>query len=129
MKPTTKLLIFLLILPVLALSGCTAENSAADAIQAYFKALAAKNASELALLSCSEWEAQAKNELESFGAVTVSLETPDCQINGDEGDYTLVSCSGKLIANYGNEILEIDLEDRIYLAANEGGEWRMCGYR
>ena len=114
---------------VAALAGCGSDDGAAKSIQAYFQALTAKNESELILLSCSSWEAQAKNELESFGAVTASLDGPVCEIAGEEGDYTLVSCSGKLVANYGNEVLEINLEDRTYLASEEGGEWRMCGYR
>jgi hypothetical protein len=111
------------------ISACGSADGAAEAVQAYFQALADKNSSELALLSCSNWEAQAKNELESFGAVTVSLDSPACEVSGEEAEFTLVSCSGKLVANYGNEVLEINLEDRTYLATEEGGDWHMCGYR
>ena len=46
-----------------------------------------------------------------------------------DGDYTIVSCEGVIIANYGNEVLEINLADQNYLSIFEGGEWRMCGYR
>ncbi len=80
-------------------------------------------------LSCAGWESQARTELESFSAVTVTIENPACQESGIDGELTLVSCTGKIVANYGNEVLEIDLADRTYLSANEGGEWRMCGYR
>ena len=35
----------------------------------------------------------------------------------------------KIVANYGNEVLELDLSERSYQVVEEGGEWRMCGYR
>ena len=44
------------------------------------------------------------------------------------GEFTLVGCTGTIVANYGNEVLEINLADQTYKAAFEGGEWRMCGY-
>ena len=89
----------------------------------------AKDANRLANLSCAAWEAEAKNELDSFGAVSARLEEPSCQISGEDGEYTLVSCTGKIIADYNGENLEINLGDRTYKAINEGGDWRMCGYR
>ena len=111
------------------LVGCSSGGTAEDGVLSYFQALTSKDADKLALSSCADWEAQALTELESLGAVQVSLESPACRQEGKEGDYTLVSCTGKIIANYGNEVLEIDLADRTYLASNEGGDWRMCGYR
>jgi len=46
-----------------------------------------------------------------------------------EGNSAIVACTGKIVANYGNEVLEIDLAAQKYQAVFEGGEWRMCGYR
>ena len=123
------LLILVIFITALILTSCGTSNTAPSAIEDYLRALTAKNADELANLSCADWESQTKTELESFGAVSVTLDNPSCQEAGKEGDYTLVSCTGKIIANYGNEILEIDLSERTYLAVNEGGEWYMCGYR
>jgi hypothetical protein len=57
------------------------------------------------------------------------LKDLDCQETGKDGDITLVRCSGKIEANYGNEILEIDLTRRAFQTVYEAGEWRMCGYR
>lgn len=114
------------------LAGCstgTSEAGAAEAVQAYHQALVSKDADRLANLSCADWEAQAKNELASFGAVEASLEDLSCQEAGEAEGYTLVNCSGVIRANYGAEVLEIDLSERTYQAAYEGGEWRMCGYR
>ena len=79
--------------------------------------------------SCSDWESQAKLELNSFAAVEASLENLTCEISGQEGEYTLVDCRGIIIANYGAEVLEIDLQERTFQVLQEGGEWRMCGYR
>ncbi len=68
-------------------------------------------------------------ELESFTAVTVTLQDLACQESGKDGETRLIECSGKIVANYGNEVLEITLSERIYQAVYEAGEWRMCGYR
>ena len=113
----------------LTLTGCGKQENAADAILTYLDALSTRDENRLVLSSCSAWEAQAKTELESFSAVSVDLENASCSESGADGDITLVTCAGKIIANYGNEVLEIDLAERTYQAVYEGGEWRMCGYR
>jgi hypothetical protein len=112
------------------LGACDSNSTdAAAAIQSYYQALVAKNAEKLVGYSCTSWEDNARTELESLGAVEVRLEDLQCQVNGEQGEATAVSCSGKIIANYGNEVLEIDLAERQYLAQYEDGDWRMCGYR
>jgi len=113
-----------------ALSSCGGDrDGAVKAVQAYLQALVNKDSDRIATLACADWEADARTELESFTAVTVTLQDPACQETGTDGDITLVSCTGKITANYGNEVLEIDLADRTYQAVYEAGEWRMCGYR
>ncbi len=112
------------------LSSCTADrDGAVKAIQAYLQALVNKDAESIATLSCANYEADARTELESFTAVSVNLHDLDCKESGVDGETTLVSCSGKIIANYGNEVLEIDLAERTFQAVYEDGDWRMCGYR
>lgn len=118
---------FLLIAAGCANSGST--SNAVGAIEAYNEALVAKNADQLSTLSCAAWEADAKNELDSFSAVTASLNDMKCEEAGKDGNTTLVACTGSITANYGNEVLTINLADRTYQAVYEGGEWRMCGYR
>lgn len=118
-----------LIIGLIALAGCSSQNNAAGSILAYLEALAARDADSMLALSCADWEAQARTEFEAFSAVTIALEDATCSESGKEGELSLVSCTGKIVANYGNEILEIDLSDRTYLSAYEAGEWRMCGYR
>ena len=118
-----------ILFPVLLLAACAVQsNTAGQAVAAYFQALVDKDAEKLASLSCRDWEASARTELESFGAVAVTLEGLGCQESSQDGDNAVVTCTGKIIANYGNEILEINLADRQYLAVKEGGDWRMCGY-
>lgn len=122
-------ILLILSIGTFVLAGCSSQNSAANSILAYLEALASRDANQVAALSCASWEAQARTDLEAFSAVTVKLENASCTESGTEDDYTLISCTGKIVANYGNEVLEIDLTDRTYLAASEGGDWRMCGYR
>jgi hypothetical protein len=131
-QPMKKLILLsalLLIMPTALLAGCSNQESAADSILTYLQALISRDENQLVLSSCADWEAQAKTELESFSAVTVSLEDASCKESGQDGDYTLVSCNGIIVANYGNEVLEINLIERTFQAVYEGGEWRMCGYR
>jgi len=125
---TLSLLLFIL-LTAPWLAACSKSSEPANAVKAYFEALAAKDASRLANASCAAWEAGAKTELESFGAVQVTLGEVSCQESGSDGEFTLVSCSGKISANYNGEILEINLADHTYKTIQEGGDWRMCGYK
>ena len=112
------------------LSGCaTQEVGAARAVENYVQALVARDLDQLVNLSCTAWEAQARTEFDSFTAVSTELKEMDCKEIGVNEQDALVQCSGKIVANYGNEVLEIDLGNQTYLAVNEGGEWRMCGYQ
>jgi hypothetical protein len=125
-----QLLVLLTMFFLVVLTACSNDSiGPGTAIESYNHALVEGKADQLATLSCADWEADAQTELASFAAVEVNLEDMSCSETGKEGDDVLVSCSGKIIANYGNEVLEINLADRLYLAVLEGGEWRMCGYR
>jgi hypothetical protein len=125
-----KLLSFIL-LAWLGLSACNTGNSAASApaaVEGYLQALVAKDENQMINLSCAAWEAQAKQEFNSFSAVELKLENLECQTTGQQGEYTLVSCSGSMIASYGAEDLQIDVAERNYQLIQEGGDWRVCGY-
>lgn len=127
----TRILILLGILNLAVLIGCSAgsDRGGAESIEQYLRALTAGDVNELVDASCAAWEKDARLELDSFAAVSVELVDLSCEQSDQEGDTAMVNCSGKIIANYGNEVLEIDLADRSYVAVYEGGEWRMCGYR
>jgi len=124
-----RLSIFLLAL--LVLSACntgTGATGAPAAVEGYLQALVAKNENQMINLSCAAWEAQARQELNSFSAVELKLENLDCQVTGQQGNYTLVTCSGSMIASYGAEDQQLDVAERNYQLIQEGGEWRVCGY-
>lgn len=119
------------VLVLLILSACdqSPSSGAAAAIEAYQQGLVAKDADRLANLSCAAWEANARTELASFGAVATTLEEVECHEAGEDENFTLVTCTGKILADYNGEILEIDLAERTYQAVYEAGDWRMCGYQ
>lgn len=121
------ILIFLL----LTLCSCSEnkKDEAGAAILAYQQALIENDYNKLANLSCAAWESQAKIDFDSFAAVNATLQDASCQSTEIQNNSAIVTCSGKIIANYGNEVLEIDLSTQSYQAIYEGGDWRMCGYR
>lgn len=116
---------------VLGLAGCAGSSSdaAAAAVENYLDALVSKDAVRLVNASCAAWEADANLELDSLAAVTVNLRDMDCQVSGQDGEVTLVSCTGAMVANYEGEDQELLLSDRVYQVIEEAGEWRMCGYQ
>lgn len=121
--------LFALLVSTVSCGGGHSRQPAAEAITAYLQALVQNDIHAMINLSCAQWESQAKLELDSFAAVKVALEGPGCTESGTDDGIVLVNCSGKIIANYGAEDLVIELRERTYQVVNEGGEWRMCGYR
>ncbi len=122
--------IFVLSLAVFFLAGCSSQKSVGpvSGIENYLKALVEKDSVRLVNAACASWEENARLELRTFDAVEITLENLACTEKDQAGDFSLISCDGKIVANYGNEILEINLSERTYQAIEEGGEWRMCGY-
>lgn len=100
----------------------------AGAVEGYLQALAKRDLNQMISASCADWEAQARLEFDSFAAVKLELKDLSCQVTGQDQPYTLVVCSGTIIANYGAEDLQIDVADQTFQVIQEGGEWRVCGY-
>ncbi len=98
------------------------------AVETYLTALVNQDVNRLTTASCKAWEEKARLEADSFQAVKAKLDGMVCTKAGDEGASAKVTCTGKIIATYGNEDQEIPLDRRAYLVSQEGGEWRMCGY-
>jgi hypothetical protein len=128
MKRTVSILL-LVVFTCLALPGCSKKTGAATAIETYIKALVARDANALKNASCAQWEGYAQVELDSFTAVSITLDGLSCQEAGKDGTGTLVSCTGKIKASYNGENQELDLNNRTYRAVQEGSDWRMCGYK
>lgn len=123
------MLLFLII--AATLGGCSGQQSAggaAGAVEEYLQALARRDLNRMIGASCAEWEAQARLEYDSFAAVKLELQDLSCQETGQDQSYTLVTCTGKFIANYGAEDLQIDVGAQTFQVSQEGGDWRVCGY-
>ena len=114
---------------LMSLSACSSGGSAEAAVEKYLGSLIEGDQVGAVNASCADWEAQARAEAASFDAVEARLEGVSCSVNGESGDFSLVSCQGVIIATYGVEDTELPLEGRSYQMIEEGGEWRMCGYQ
>jgi hypothetical protein len=128
MKYKTSVLL-LVVVGILTFTGCSKNSGAASAVETYIKALVARDANALKNASCAQWEGDAQVELDSFTAVSITLDGLSCQDAGNAGNATLVSCTGKIKASYNGENQELDLSSRTYRAVQEGGDWLMCGYK
>ena len=114
---------------LLALAACGNQDAPAKAIEGYVQALVDKDADTLVNYSCAAWEEQAMAELDAFGAVSAELQDASCQSAEEDGDATLVNCTGAIVLTYNDEQREMTLDRQAYRAVYEGGEWRMCGYK
>ena len=128
----TRIIFFILIMALaLVLAGCSSNSKspAAQAVESYLNAMIGKQADTLSALSCAAWEEQAILEMDSFEAVSASLDGLSCSEAGTENGQTLVTCQGKILTSYQGEAREFDLSRWTYQVAQEGGDWRVCGYR
>lgn len=127
-----RFLFALAFITAVVLSGCSSTsqgNGPAGVVENYLQALANRDLNQVVSASCAEWEPQARVEYDSFAAVRLELKDLSCQETGQATPYTLVGCSGTIIANYGAEDLQIDVADQTFRVIQEGGEWRVCGYQ
>ena len=124
-------LLFILFVANILLTACASSTSDAPVkvVEDYLNALVAKDAERLPTLVCGDWEADALIELDSFQAVTASLEDVSCAQTGTDGSTALVNCKGNIVASYNNEDQKLDLSVRTYQVVEEGGEWLVCGTR
>lgn len=126
---TSTALLVLLLSCHLVLAACASPTELpAKVIEAYYQALTLKDLNTMISLACPEWEEQARNEYNSFGAVTTELQDLRCETMSQDQAKAIVNCRGKIIANYGNEVLEIDLSKFTFELVQQSGNWRFCGY-
>jgi hypothetical protein len=122
-------LLLLVIIACLGLTACGDRSSGAvQAVDGYYRALVDRDENRLITYTCAEWEDMALLEYDSFQGVAVELDGPSCQQAGQDGDMTLVECSGKIVATYNNEKQDFSLSGRVHRMVQEGGDWRVCGY-
>jgi hypothetical protein len=115
----------------LLLTACGSSDSDAPvkAVEDYLNTLVAKDSERLPTLVCGDWEEDALIELDSFQAVDVRLEDMSCAQSGTDGNTTLISCTGNIVASYNNEDQRLDLSTRSYQVIEESGDWLVCGTR
>jgi hypothetical protein len=127
-RRATVVLVLFSLISILAVGCGGGSGDAASVTKAYLQALVDKNENTISDLSCADWESQAKLEVESMQSVKAELKDVSCKVSGTDGDKTLVSCQGSIQFTYTNESQQLDLSQRTYEMAKEGGEWRVCGY-
>jgi hypothetical protein len=118
----------ILLIILLTLSACADKASAPDSIENYLKTKVKGDGNKLASLSCKDYEAQALLDAASFESVDAKIENLTCKETGKDGQFTLVTCEGKLIVQYrGEDPREQSLGGTTYRAVQEDDEWKMCG--
>jgi hypothetical protein len=112
-------------------SGVTtsAKNPAAAAVEGYLKALVAKDSAKVSNLACKTFEQQALLEMDGFQAVKAELDGVTCKDSGTDGSATLVACTGNIVLTYDTEKQSLDVSRQTYKTVQEGGDWRVCGYK
>jgi hypothetical protein len=105
-----------------------AENGAVTAVERYYLAIVQQNQSDLSNVVCPAFEEQASLELNSFRGVKIELVDFECAASEPQENETLVTCSGKIAASYGNDKMDFPLEERVHHVTNASGDWLVCGY-
>lgn len=122
-------LLILLLSALLAACGSGGgSDAAAQVVEDYYRALAEGNVDQMISLSCADWEQNARLEFDAFAGVQTELGDLQCTSSGKDGDVTLVTCTGEILATYGNEQQNFPLGGIDYRVVQEAGEWRMCGF-
>ncbi len=112
-----------------ACGGGAAKSGAAGAVESYLKAVVAKDSAKVSTLACKAFEPQALLEMDGFQAVKAELDGVSCKEAGADGSATLVSCTGKIVLTYNTEKQQLDVSRQTYKTVQEGGDWRVCGYK
>jgi len=118
-----------IVLAALALAACAKSQPPQEPVTTFLKAMLAADRDKALEAVCPEWEAQAGLELDAFSGVTGILEGADCRKSGTDGDYTLITCQGKMVLDYRGETRDRSLEGTTYLVKKVDGDWKLCGYR
>lgn len=111
------------------MAACQPGDAPAKAVERYLQAVTAKDADKAVSASCADWEASARQEVDSFQAVNVTLKDLKCASAGEDGAARLVSCTGTIAVSYNAENREVSLAGKVYRVTQQGSDWFMCGYK
>ncbi len=125
------LLGFLILALVLAACSSTAtESDPAPAVEAYLTAMVANDTAKLPQLVCPAFEADARIDFDSFGAISdATLDGMDCSTKSTDGNSAVVTCKGQITYVYNGENDAQNLADDNYTVQKVDGVWTMCGYQ
>jgi hypothetical protein len=104
-----------------------ARHPAVTAVESYLRALVDKDEARLTGLTCKAFESDALLEFDSFSLVKTRLDGLKCQAQDANTTTASVTCQGAIIASYGAEDQQFDLNRRIYKVQKEGNDWLVCG--
>jgi hypothetical protein len=121
--PAPRIVLGLLLL--VGLGACAQQSDPSVTIMNYLKARVASDETTLRALSCADWEQQAIIEAQSFKAMNAQLDDMTCSQSGQQDQYTVVACEGRITTTYNGETREWPLG--AYRLLQEDGEWKMCG--
>jgi hypothetical protein len=120
-------LIVTLIALLLLLTACADQGDPAKAVEDYLKAKVSSDADKMTELSCKDWEDDIPQEAASFESVKAEVQDMSCKKGDKDGNYTLVTCEGKIVVEYDGETRDFPLSATAYRTLEEDGEWKMCG--
>ena len=123
------MLVILVAALITACGGAGNADPAARAVERYIQGLVGRDLNQMIDNACTDWETMARQEYDSFAAVRLELKDLSCKSTGQEQAYDLVDCTGSIIANYGDEDLQIDVAEQTFRVIQEGSDWRVCGYQ
>jgi len=130
------LLLLILLLAACGGDGDTDESSddtaantdgAVTAVEDFLQARVSADEDAMFESACADEEANLPMYAQSFASVTnVRIEDMACAVASVEGDSGIVTCDGRIMADYGaGEENEFPLET--YSVVREGGDWKWCG--
>jgi hypothetical protein len=113
---------------LITIAACSTPSTPEQSVETYLNAIINGDLVRAAHSSCAAWEAQANAEASSFEAVDAELEDVVCSVSDEAGDFTLVNCTGSIVARYEGEAQDFPLNRRTFQVLFEQGQWRVCGY-
>lgn len=115
---------------VFVFSACSTnqKDPRGMAVEKYLQAVISTNADEVAPLSCADWESSARDEAAAFVGVKARLDNVSCASSSPDGDSAVVSCTGSIVATYGNEDSTFELAGKQFQVVRQNAEWFVCGY-
>lgn len=117
--------IWLVILSMILLAACSSSGGGgnpAEVVEQYLEAKVSADENTMRGLLCSAMEANLSAEASSFAGLNARVENMDCTRDGDANSVT---CTGNIVATYGNEESEFPLSS--YAVVLEDGDWKWCG--